>query len=57
MTQLDLGALGVETTVLRRQNARTVTPAPDSRIEEGDVLVLLGTEEGVTAAEMKLMQG
>lgn len=55
--ELDLGALGVETTLLRRHNARTVTPAPDSRVEEGDVLVLLGTEEGVTAAEMKLMQG
>ena len=54
---LELGILGVEVTALRRQNARTVTPDPDTRIEEGDVLVLLGAEEGVAAAEMKLMQG
>lgn len=55
--ELGLDELGVEVTVLRRQSARTVTPSPDSRVEEGDVLVLLGSEEGVTAAEMKLMQG
>lgn len=54
---LELGILGVEVTALRRQNARTVTPDPDTRVEEGDVLVLLGAEEGVAAAEMKLMQG
>lgn len=55
--ELELGILGVEVTALRRQNARTVTPDPNTRVEEGDVLVLLGAEEGVAAAEMKLMQG
>jgi len=55
--ELGLGAMSVEVTALRRQDARTVTPASDTRIEEGDVLVLLGTEEGVAAAEIKLMQG
>jgi CPA2 family monovalent cation:H+ antiporter-2 len=57
LAELELETLGVEVTMLRRQNARTITPSPDTRVEEGDVLVLLGTEEGVIAAEMKLMQG
>jgi CPA2 family monovalent cation:H+ antiporter-2 len=55
--QLELELLGVEVTTLRRQSARAVTPSPDTQVEEGDVLVLLGNEEGVIAAEMKLMQG
>ena len=55
--ELELELLGVDVTVLRRQSARTVTPSPDTRVEEGDVLVLLGNEEGVVAAEMRLMQG
>jgi K+/H+ antiporter YhaU regulatory subunit KhtT len=32
-------------------------PAPDMLIEEGDVIVMLGTEDAVAAAEMKLLQG
>jgi hypothetical protein len=36
---------------------RTTTPAADTRIEENDVVVLLGAEEDVAAAEMKLVQG
>lgn len=55
--EFGLGAMGVEVTALRRRDARTVTPASDTRIEAGDVLVLLGTEEGVAAAEIRLMQG
>ena len=31
--------------------------ASDARIEAGDVLVLLGTEQDCAAAEIKLMQG
>lgn len=57
LAELDLETLGVEVTMLRRQNARTITPSPDTQVEGGDVLVLLGSEEGVIAAEMKLMQG
>jgi K+/H+ antiporter YhaU regulatory subunit KhtT len=34
-----------------------VTPAPDTRIAEGDVVVLLGVEGDLAAAEMKLLQG
>ena len=54
---LDLGALHVEVTAVRRRNVRTIEPGPDTVIEEGDVVVLLGTEDNVAAAEIKLLQG
>ncbi len=37
---------------MRRRNVRTLTPDDRTRIEEGDVVVLLGTEENLAAAEM-----
>jgi monovalent cation:H+ antiporter-2, CPA2 family len=55
--ELELETLRVEVTAVRRRNARTFTPEPGIRVEEGDVLVLLGVEEDLAAAEMKLMQG
>jgi len=55
--ELALADLHVEATAVRRRNVRTVTPAPDTRIEEGDVVVMLGVEEDLAAAEMKLLQG
>lgn len=55
--KIDLARLNVEVTAVRRRNVRTVTPVPDTRIEEGDVLVLLGVEADLAAAEMKLLQG
>jgi CPA2 family monovalent cation:H+ antiporter-2 len=55
--ELDLARIRVEVTAVRRRNVRTTTPAADTRIEENDVVVLLGAEEDVAAAEMKLVQG
>ena len=55
--EIGLARLGVEVTAVRRRNVRTLTPDDRTRIEEGDVVVLLGTEENLAAAEMKLMQG
>jgi CPA2 family monovalent cation:H+ antiporter-2 len=54
---IGLDTLGVEVTAVRRRNIRGVAPAPDTRIEEGDVLVLLGSEQDLAAAEIRLMQG
>ncbi len=54
---LNLVALHVEVSAVRRRNVRTVEPGPDTVIDEGDVVVMLGTEEAVAAAEMKLLQG
>ena len=47
----------MEVTALRRRNIRGVAPEPTTRIEEGDVLVLLGAEEDLAAAGIKLMPG
>lgn len=54
---LRLDELQVEVTAVRRRNVRTHEPAPETRIEEGDVVVMLGTEEAVAAAEIRLVQG
>ena len=42
---------------IRRRHAHGITPAPQVRIEEGDVIVLLGVEENLGSAEIRLMQG
>jgi CPA2 family monovalent cation:H+ antiporter-2 len=55
--ELELDAIGVEVTAIRRRNVRTATPAPGMRVEEGDVIVLLGNEAAVAAAEIRLLQG
>lgn len=54
---LDLATLSVEVSAVRRRNVRTVDPGPETVIAEGDVVVILGTEENIAAAEMKLLQG
>jgi CPA2 family monovalent cation:H+ antiporter-2 len=54
---LELALEDVEVTAVRRRHVRTTTPAPETRIEAGDVVVLLGSESAVAAAEMKLLQG
>jgi CPA2 family monovalent cation:H+ antiporter-2 len=55
--EVDLGSLGVQVTAVRRRNIRGVAPESTTRIEEGDVLVLLGAGKDLAAAEIKLMQG
>jgi CPA2 family monovalent cation:H+ antiporter-2 len=57
LDKLNLPSVGVEVAAVRRRNVRTTTPAPDTVLEEGDIVVVLGTAEAVIAAEMKLMQG
>jgi CPA2 family monovalent cation:H+ antiporter-2 len=54
---IGLDSLQVEVTAVRRRNIRGVAPEPGTRIEEGDVLVLLGAEEGLAAAEIRLLRG
>ena len=57
LQELDLAKSGVEVHAVRRRNVRTTAPAPEMLIEEGDVVVLLGDEAAVAAAEIKLLQG
>jgi CPA2 family monovalent cation:H+ antiporter-2 len=54
---LNLGFLGAQVTAVRRKGAREVNPAPETVIQAGDVLVLLGTQSGLARAEMRLLQG
>jgi CPA2 family monovalent cation:H+ antiporter-2 len=55
--EIDFARLHVEVTAVRRRNIRGIAPDPTTRIEEGDVLVLLGAEADLAAAEIRLMQG
>jgi len=57
LQELDLAKSGVEVTAVRRRNVRTTAPSLDTRIEEGDVVVVLGPEDAVAAAEIRLLQG
>jgi CPA2 family monovalent cation:H+ antiporter-2 len=57
LRELDLSALSVEVNAVRRHNVRMGTPDADTTLEEGDIVVLLGTEDAVAAAEIKLLQG
>lgn len=58
LRHLDLTEFGVEIQHLRRPNMRTdISPRPDIMLMEGDVVVLLGTQEGLIAAEMYLTSG
>jgi CPA2 family monovalent cation:H+ antiporter-2 len=56
LAELDLG-IEVEVRAMRRGGVHVEAPPPDRRIDEGDVLVLFGSEENCAAAQMRLMQG
>jgi len=55
--ELALGELGVRVTALRRRELRMISPDPQTALQEGDVIVLLGTPEQLAAAEIRLLQG
>jgi CPA2 family monovalent cation:H+ antiporter-2 len=57
LKELDFSALGVEVTATRRRNLRSSTPDPETRLAEGDVIVLRGTQQALEATDMYLMQG
>ena len=54
---LNLEGIEVTVTAVRRTGEREVNPAADTRVKAGDVLVLLGTQENLAKAEMRLLQG
>ena len=57
LAELAIGALGAEVTAIRRRGIRADDPAPETRIEAGDVVILLGRPEAIEAAEARLLQG
>jgi CPA2 family monovalent cation:H+ antiporter-2 len=52
---LDQG--GIVVTAIRREGITGRDPDPDTRLREGDVLVLWGTPEGLQRAESRLLMG
>jgi CPA2 family monovalent cation:H+ antiporter-2 len=54
---LDLPKMGVEVTAVRRTGSRDVNPSNETEVQEGDVLVLLGTQQNLARAEIRLLQG
>jgi len=56
LAELDLEGMGCEVSAIRRRGIRAVEPAPETRLEIGDVVVVLGDPEAVSAAEERLLQ-
>jgi len=56
LAEANLEGLGCEVSAIRRRGIRAVEPAPETRLEEGDVIVVLGEPEAVAAAEQRLLQ-
>ncbi len=57
LDSLNLKALDVQVTGVRRRGVREANPEARMRLQEGDVVVLLGTPENLAKAEMRLLQG
>jgi CPA2 family monovalent cation:H+ antiporter-2 len=57
LAELGLAELGVEINAIRRRGIRAEDPAPETRFEAGDIVVLLGRPDALDAAEARLLQG
>ncbi|MGE0356785.1 MAG: cation:proton antiporter [Burkholderiales bacterium] len=57
LASLNLEALQVEVTAVRRQGVRETNPSTGMRLRENDIVVLLGTQEALAKAEIRLLQG
>ncbi|VAY88523.1 hypothetical protein CARN8_3170002 [mine drainage metagenome] len=57
LRDLPLQQWGVEITALRRRGLRGFQPEGETRLESGDILILLGRPEALAQAEAWLIQG
>jgi CPA2 family monovalent cation:H+ antiporter-2 len=57
LQELALSELGVEVTAIRRHGVKSLSPSPDTAIEQNDVVVLFGPDDVIGAAEIRLLQG
>jgi CPA2 family monovalent cation:H+ antiporter-2 len=57
LVELDLGAREAEVTAVRRRGIRADEPGPETRLQAGDVVVLLGRPDALEKAEARLLQG
>lgn len=55
--ELALATLGIEVTAIRRRGVKSLSPAAETTIEQGDVVVLFGPDDTIGAAEIRLLQG
>ncbi len=56
LADLALDSLGCEVSAIRRRGIRALEPDPETCLEVGDVVVLLGPPEAVAAAEFRLLK-
>ena len=52
-----LDRFDVTVSLIRRRGIRAVSPAPEARLEAGDVVVLLGVPDSLAAGENRLLKG
>lgn len=57
LESLNLEALSVEVTAVRRQGVRETNPSSGMRLRENDIVVLMGTQEALAKAEIRILQG
>ena len=57
LAELELSSFGAAVTRVRRRGIRVGEPAPETRFESGDVVVVLGEPDALEAAEFRLLQG
>jgi CPA2 family monovalent cation:H+ antiporter-2 len=57
LDEIDLERFGVSVSLIRRRGIRAVSPSPQTRLEAGDVVVLLGVPDGLAAGESRLLKG
>ena len=55
--ELGLDEFGVSVPAVRRRGIRALSPGAETRIQSGDVVVLLGVPSGLEAAEQRLLAG
>jgi len=54
---IGLGEIGVGVSAVRRRNIRGLSPGPETQLEEGDVVVLIGVQADLERAERRLLSG
>ncbi|MCP5239667.1 MAG: cation:proton antiporter [Zoogloeaceae bacterium] len=57
LAELELELLDVKVSAIRRRNIRGLSPAPETVVAEGDVLVLLGVPGNLELAETRILSG
>jgi CPA2 family monovalent cation:H+ antiporter-2 len=57
LESLNLAAMDVEVTAVRRQGVRETNPSSGMRLRENDIVVLMGSQEALAKAEFRILQG